>query len=192
MKVRRGLAAFAGVSSAVAVGMAANSGTPAHAVAPPADGVYVFNGPGVPATWTIGVICDQVNGSRYYKDYDNPEIMADFCFVNVVSQTAHAPITNQDKVQNYTGRARLTGLQWTFQVRKDQGVTCPGGGTAESVETYAFDNETLSGTHTILHDAVCGLQPDMKKEPFSLQLVAPPPVPIERYPLRCNEIAICF
>lgn len=192
MKLRRGLAAAAGVSVTAAVGIAVNSETPAHAVAPPADGTYVFNGSGVGSTWTIGTVCDQVNGSRYYKDYDNPEIMADFCFVNVVSATAHAPVTNADKVQNFSGRARLTGLLWTFQVKKDQGVACPGGGTAQSVETYAFDNETLAGTHTILHDAVCGLQPDMKKEPFALQLVGPGPSPIERYPLRCNDIAMCF
>lgn len=192
MKIRRGLAAGAGVALAVSTGFVLQSGDPAHAVAPPADGVYTFNGPGVPATWTIGVLCIQVNGSRYYKDYDNPDIMADFCALNVVSATPQAPITTQDKLQNFSGRARLTGGLWTFQVDKANGVSCPDGGTGPTQETYAFDNETMAGTHTILHGAVCGLQSDMKKEPFSLQLIGPPASPIERYPLRCNDIAMCF
>lgn len=193
MNIRRGLAAGAGIVTAVAAGIVVNSDDPAHAVAPPADGVYAFHGSGVPGvTWTIGVLCDQVNGSRYYKDYSNPDIMADFCALNVVSSTSGAPITTADKLQNFSGRARLTGGLWTFKVDKTDGVSCPGGGSGPTSETYAFDNETMAGTHTILHDAVCGLQPEMKKEGFSLQLVGPPPSPIERYPLLCNDIAMCF
>jgi hypothetical protein len=192
MNLRRWLAAGAGIFSAIAVGMALESGDPAGAVAPPADGNYSFNQAGVSGvTWTITTLCDQVNGSRYYKDYSNPTIMADFCALNVVSVTDEQ-ISHQDKVQNYSGRARLTGGLWTFQANVTDGVSCPGGGTAVSTETYAFDNETLAGTHTSLHGAVCGLQPSMSKQPFSLALVGPPPSPIERYPLRCNDIAICY
>jgi hypothetical protein len=192
MNPRRWLAAGAGISSAVAIGMALQSGDPARAVAPPADGNYTFNQAGVSGvTWTITTLCDQVNGSRYYKDYSNPTIMADFCALNVVSATDEQ-ISHQDKVQNFSGRARLTGGLWTFQANVADGVSCPGGGTAASTETYAFDNETLAGTHTSLHGAVCGLQPSMSKQPFSLALVGPPPSPIERYPLRCNDLAMCF
>jgi hypothetical protein len=72
------------------------------------------------------------------------------------------------------------------------GVSCPGGGTGPSTETYAFDDGSLAGTHTSLHGAVCGLQPSMTKQPFSLQLSGPPPSPVQRYPLRCNDIAICY
>ena len=193
MNIRRGLAAGAGIVSAVAVGIVWNSDDPVRAVAPPADGVYAFNGPGVPGvTWTIGVLCAQVSGSRYYQDYSNPDIMADFCALNVVSSTPGAPITTADKLQNFGGRARLTGGLWTFTVAKADGVSCPGGGTGPSTDTYAFDNETLAGTHTMVHGAVCGLQSEMRKEGFSLQLVGPPPSPIERYPLQCNDIAMCF
>ncbi|WP_407689429.1 hypothetical protein [Mycobacterium sp. HUMS_1102779] len=192
MKIRRGLAAGAGVFSVVAMGIALESGDPARAVAPPADGLYNFDQAGVSGvTWQVTALCDQVNGSRYYKDYSNPDIMADFCSLNVVSYT-NERITRADKLQNYSGRARLTSGLWTFEVGKADGVSCPGGGTGASSETFAFDNETMAGTHTTLHGAVCGLQPEMKKEPFSLHLTGPPPSPIQRYPLYCNDIAMCY
>ena len=193
MDIRRGLAAGAVISTAVAAAVVMESGEAAHAVAPPPDGTYTVNIAGAAgATWTITALCDQVNGSRYYKDYDNPDIMADFCALNVVSATPYAAITRDQQLQNFSGRARLSGGLWTFQVKKSEGVACPGGSYGESRDTYAFDNGTFAGTHTMLHDAVCGLQPDMKKEPFSLQLIGPPPSPIERYPLQCNDLAMCF
>ena len=192
MNLRRGLAAGAGIFSAVALGSALESGDPASAVAAPPDGNYSFNQAGVTGvTWTITTLCDQVNGSRYYKDYSNPDIMANFCALNIVSATGEQ-ISRQDKLHNYSGRARLVSQRWTFKVDVADGVACPGGGTAASTETYAFDDETLTGTHTTLHGAVCGLQSDMSKQPFSLALVGPPPSPINRYPLQCNDIGMCF
>lgn len=192
MNLRRGLAAGAGIVSTIAIGVALESSTPAHAVAPPADGNYSFNQAGVSGvTWQINALCDQVNGSRYYKDYDNPDIMANFCILNIASYTSEK-ISAADKLQNYAGRARLVSQRWTFQIDKPDGVSCPGGGTAASTETYAFDNETLAGTHTTLHGAECGLEPSMSKQSFSLVLAGPPPSPAERYPLRCNDIAMCF
>jgi hypothetical protein len=192
MNIRRGLAAGAGIVSAVALGITLESAGTAHAVAPPADGTYSYNQAGVSGvTWTVSALCDQVNGSRYYKDYDNPTIMADFCSLNVISTTPEE-ISRADRLQNFTGRARLVSGLWTFQENLADGISCPGGGTGPSTETFAFDNETLAGTHTTLHGAVCGLQSEMKKQPFSLALTGPPPSPIQRYPLRCNDIAICF
>ena len=192
MNLRRGLATGAGIVSAVAIGIVLNSGDRASAVGPPPDGNYTFNQAGVSGvTWTITALCDQVNGSRYYKDYSNPDIQADFCALNIVSATSEQ-ISRQDQLQNYGGRARLVSGLWTFQATLDGGVSCPGGGTAPSTETYAFDDGTLSGTHTSLHGAECGLQPAMSKQPFSLQLAGPPPSPIQRYPLQCNNVAICY
>jgi hypothetical protein len=192
VKIRRVLAAGAGVVSVVAIAIVLESEDPARAVAPPPDGTYVLNEAGASGvTWTVSALCDQVNGSRYYKDYSNPDIMADFCSLNIVSTTPEQ-IRSQDKLQNFSGRARLTGGLWGFKVEKPDGVSCPGGGTGPSTETYAFDNETFAGTHTILHGEVCGLPSDMKKQPFSLALVGPPPSPIERYPLQCNDLAMCF
>jgi hypothetical protein len=192
LNLRRGLATGAGIVSAVAIGIVLNSGDRASAVGPPPDGNYTFNQAGVSGvTWTITALCDQVNGSRYYKDYSNPDIQADFCALNIVSATSEQ-ISRQDQLQNYGGRARLVSGLWTFQATLDGGVSCPGGGTAPSTETYAFDDGTLSGTHTSLHGAECGLQPAMSKQPFSLQLAGPPPSPIQRYPLQCNNVAICY
>jgi hypothetical protein len=192
MKLRHGLAAGAGIFTAVALGIALQSGDPARAVGPPADGNYSFNQAGVSGvTWTVTTLCDQVNGSRYWADYSNPLIAANFCALNIVSATDEQ-ISRQDKLQNYSGRARLVSQRWTFKVDVADGVSCPGGGTAASTETYAFDDETLTGTHTSLHGPECGLEPAMSKQPFTLALVGPPPSPIQRYPLRCNDIAICY
>jgi hypothetical protein len=192
VKIRRALATGAGIFCAVAIGTALESGNPARAVGPPPDGKYTFNQAGVSGvTWTVTALCDQVNGSRYYKDYSNPDIQADFCALNIVSSTDEQ-ISRQDKLGNYSGRARLVSQRWTFKVDVADGVSCPGGGTGASTDTYAFDDETLTGTHTSLHGAVCGLQPAMSKQPFSLALAGPPPSPIQRYPLQCNDIAMCF
>src|ERR1700724_1011343 len=102
VKLRRGLAAAAGVFSAVAIGIALESGDPASAVAPPPDGNYSFNQAGVSGvTWAITTLCDQVNGSRYWADYSNPLIAANFCALHIVSAT-NEQISRQDKLQNYS------------------------------------------------------------------------------------------
>jgi hypothetical protein len=191
VNIRHGLAASAGVATAVALGIALTSAAPAHAVGPPPDGTYSFDSPGVSGvTWLVTALCDQVNGSRYYKDYSNPDIQADFCSLNIVS-TTDEKISHSDAVQNFSGRARLAGGLWTFQVGVPTGITCSDGSTGASTETYAFDDTTLAGTHTTLHGAVCGLQPEMKKQAFSLHPTGPPPFPIQRYPLQCNNVAFC-
>ncbi|CQD04338.1 hypothetical protein BN000_00797 [Mycobacterium europaeum] len=192
MKLRRGLAAGAGIFCAVATGIALESGDPARAVGPPPDGTYNFNEAGVSGvTWTISALCDQPSGTRNMNDYSDPIVFAMNCALNIVSSTAEK-ITPADKLQNFSGRARMSSMLWTFKVEKSDGVSCPGGGTAPSTDTYAFSDENMSGTHTTLHGAVCGLQPEMKKQPFSLQMTGPPPSPIERYPLYCNGIAMCY
>ncbi len=192
MKLRRGLAAGAGICSVVALGIALESGHPASAIGPPADGTYTFNEAGVSgATWTISALCVQPSGTRNMNDYSDPIVFAMNCALNIVSSTPER-ITAADKLQNFSGRARMSSMLWTFKVDKADGVSCPGGGTAPTTETYAFSDETMTGTHTTLHGPECGLQSDMKKQPFSLQMAGPPPSPVERYPLRCNEFAMCF
>jgi hypothetical protein len=192
MKLRHGLAAGAGIVSAVALGLAHESGDPAHAIGPPADGNYTLNEAGVSGvTWTITALCDQPSGTRNMNDYSDPIVFAMNCALNIVSTTPEQ-ITHADKLQNFSGRARMSSMLWTFKVDKAEGVSCPGGGTAPSTETYAFSDENMSGTHTIMHGSVCGMQPEIKKQPFSLQLAGPPPSPIQRYPLYCNAIAMCY
>jgi len=192
MKLRRGLAAGAGIFSAVAIGIALESGDPASAVGPPADGTYTLNEAGVSGvSWTISALCSQPSGTRNMDDYSDPIVFAMNCALNIVSSTPEQ-ISPADKLQNFSGRARMSSMLWTFKVDKADGVSCPGGGTAPTTETYAFSDETMSGTHTILHGPVCGMQSDMRKQPFSLALTGPPPSPVQRYPLRCNEFAMCF
>ena len=190
--IRRVLAASAGIFSAVAFGIALESGHPASALGPPPDGAYSFNQAGVSGViWTMTALCDQPSGTRNMNDYSDPIVFAFNCALNVVSSTLEQ-ISPVDKLQNFSGRARMSGMLWTFKVDKADGVSCPGGGTAPSIETYSFSDETMSGTHTILHGPVCGMQPEMKKQPFSLQMTGPPPSPIQRYPLYCNGIAMCY
>lgn len=192
MKLRRGLAAGAGIVAAVALGIALESGDPARAVGPPADGNYTFNEAGVSGvTWTITALCDQPSGTRNMNDYSDPIVFAMSCALNVVSSTAEK-ISAADKSQNFSSRARMSSMLWTFKVDNANGVSCPGGGTAPSTETYSFSDETLSGTHTSLHNAECGVESGMSKRPFSLQMAGPPPSPVQRYPLQCNLIAACW
>ncbi|MCV7427123.1 hypothetical protein [Mycobacterium montefiorense] len=192
MKIRRALAAGAGVFSAVAIGIALESDNPARALGPPPDGTYTYNEAGVSgASWTISALCDQPSGTRNMNDYSDPIVFAMQCALNIVSSTPEQ-ISAADKLQNFSGRARMSSMLWSFKVDKADGVSCPGGGTAPSTETFAFSDETMSGTHTTMHGAVCGMEPTMKKTPFSLQLAGPPPSPVQRYPLYCNGIAMCY
>ena len=187
MSISRGLTA-----AAVMALVALQTASPAKALGPPPDGIYSFSEAGVPpSTWKISALCNAPSRQRAIPDFTDPVIAADLCALNVSSTTPQAPISHQQKLANYTGRARLTSDLWTFQVPKADGVACPDGTTAASTETYAFDDVSLAGTHTSIHDEVCGLQPAMTKTPFTLAFQAPLPTPIERYPLDCNEIGQC-
>ncbi|HWS93968.1 MAG TPA: hypothetical protein VN306_16210, partial [Mycobacterium sp.] len=151
MKIRRALSAGAGILSAVALGVALESGDKASAVGVPADGNYAFDQAGVSGvTWQVTALCDQPSGTRNQADYSDPVTWAFQCALNIVSSTPEQ-ITAADKLQNFNARARLSSVLWTFKVDQAGGVSCPGGGTAPSTETYAFDDATLTGTHTTLH-----------------------------------------
>jgi hypothetical protein len=153
--------------------------------------MYSLSEAGVPATtWKITALCDAQSRQRAIPDFTDPVVAADLCALNVSSTTPRV-ISRQEKMANYVGRARLTSDLWTFQVPKPDGVACPDGSTAASTETYAFDDVSLAGTHTSIHADVCGLQPAMTRTPFTLAFQGPLPIPVERYPLDCNEIGQC-
>jgi hypothetical protein len=178
--------------AAITLGLTLRLPSPASAVAPPPDGTYLYNQSGVSGViWTISALCVQASGTRNQADYSDPVIQAEQCALNVVSTTP-SHISRQDKLQNYSGRARLASDLWTFTVDQSDGVLCADGSTAPSTETYAFDDGTLTGTHTSLHGFVCGLPSAMSKAPFTLKLTGPAPSPVERYPLYCNNIAMCY
>ncbi len=182
----RGLTAAA-VMALVALGTA----SPAKALGPPPDGMYSFSEPGVPsATWKISALCDAPSRQRAIPDFTDPLVWMNLCYVNVSSTTPRV-ISRQEKLANYVGRARVTNDLWTFQIPKPDGMMCPDGSTAATTETYAFSDESLTGTHTSIHGDVCGLQPAMTKTPFTLAFQGPLPNPVERYPLDCNQIGQC-
>jgi hypothetical protein len=142
------------------------------------------------AMWKVYALCDAPSRQRAIPDFTDPVIAADLCALNVSSTTARV-ISRPEKLANYIGRARLTSDRWTFQVGKEDGVSCPDGSAAPTTDTYAFDDVSLTGTHTSIHEAVCGLEPGMTKTPFTLAFQGPLPNPVERYPLDCNEIGQC-
>jgi hypothetical protein len=181
-----------GLTAAAAMALVAlGTSAPAQALGPPADGFYTFTEPGVPATtWKISALCDAPSRQRAIPDFTDPVIAADLCALNVSSTTARV-ISRPEKLANFVGRARLASDLWTFQVGKDNGVACPDGSTAQSTDTYAFDDGSLTGTHTSIHGDICGLPPAMTKTPFSLAFKGPLPNPVDRYPLNCNEIGQC-
>jgi hypothetical protein len=184
--ISRGLTAAAAMSL-VAVG----TSIPAQALGPPADGTYTFSEAGVPATtWKLVSLCDAPSRQRAIPDFTDPVIAADLCSVNVSSTTARV-ISRSEKLANFVGRARLASDRWTFQVDKSIGVSCPDGSTAATSDTYAFDDVSLTGTHTSIHGDTCGLQPAMTKTPFTLAFQGPLASPADRYPLNCNEIGQC-
>jgi hypothetical protein len=186
MIISRGLTAAA-VMTLAALGIA----SPAKALGPPPDGMYSFSEAGVPsATWKIYALCDAPSRQRAIPDFTDPLVAMNLCALNVTSTTPRV-ISRQEKLANYVGRARVTNDRWTFEVPKTDGVNCPDGTNAASNEIYAFDDVSLTGTHTSIHGDVCGLQPGMTKTPFTLAFQGPLPNPVERYPLDCNEIGQC-
>jgi hypothetical protein len=107
------------------------------------------------------------------------------CTLKVVSATdnkASFDLTNL----NWGGDARLTGGQWTLTTNKAEGLQCPDGTTTSTVDTYKFDDVSLTGTHTSLNNAVCGIPAGMRKSPFTLTYARPLPIPVDRYPLVCE------
>ena len=86
--------------------------------------------------------------------------------------------------------ARLTGGQWNLLTNKVDGFLCLDGSTAPTVDTYLFDDVTLTGTHTSLHNAVCGVPAGMTKTPFTLAFDTPLSIPVEQYPLVCEPAGL--
>ena len=69
------------------------------------------------------------------------------CTLKVVSATPGKDTFELNNL-NWGGDARLTGGMWTLTTNKADGFQCPDGSTAPTVDTYKFDDVTLTGTHT--------------------------------------------
>ena len=187
----RGLGAILCGVLFTAVGLAA----PASAILPPVDGYYTFNQDGLPqARWTMQSICIQPNGTRAQPDYTDQTIQTLGCDVIMGSDTPSLR-TREEHLVNFAGRAKLTSGLWTFQIVEGEGLACPDGSFAPTTDTYSFTAPdpngppNLTGTHTSIHGAVCGLQPAMTKTPFTLTFTdVLDPAVINRYPALCNYL----
>jgi hypothetical protein len=139
------------------VGLALGTAPPG-AAAEPMQGVYTYAQAGMPPlTWTIVPTCVRAG-----------------CVLHVTSP-------------EYAGDARPVSDLWTLVTTSLNGLKCPDGTAAPTMDTYTFDDATLAGTHTFTHDAVCGLQPDMTKEPFTLAFQSPLAMPVQLDPFSCDE-----
>jgi hypothetical protein len=88
------------------------------------------------------------------------------------------------------GDAILTGGVWQWTTPKKEGMHCPDGSWAPTVETMKFDDLTMTGTRNIAHTDVCGLQPGIISIPFTMSYKGPLPIPVERYPLYCEPAGL--
>ena len=91
----------------------------------------------------------------------------------------------------FTGDAKLVNDQWTMNVTVPDGLKCGDGSSAALSQVYKFDDATLTGTVTNIHAAVCGQQPSMTKDPFTLTYESPLTPPVELYPQQCPTFPNC-
>ena len=139
-------------------------------------------------------ICIQPKGTRAQPDYTDQTIQTLGCDVIIGSDTPSL-LTREEHLVNFAGRAKLTSDLWTFQITEDEGLACPDGSFAPTTDTYAFTAPdpdgppNVTGTHTSIHGAVCGLQPAMTKTPSTLTFTdVLDPAVISRYPALCKYL----
>ena len=88
------------------------------------------------------------------------------------------------------GDATLSGGVWQWTTPKHEGMQCPDGSWAPTVETLEFDDLTMTGTRSIKHTDVCGLAPGIINVPFTMSYKGPLPLPVEQYPLYCEPAGL--
>ena len=171
-------AAAAAMGVGVAMGVAVGAPPTAQA-ANVMEGVYNYMpADGQPGTWTIYPSCVPVVG-----DLREPLYLPVGCRLHVGPSNGLVG-----------GDARLTGGVWSFTTPVAKGMKCPDGTWAPTIETFKFDDVTMSGTRSVTHNAVCGLQPGIINTNFTLSFKEPLPIPVDRYPLYCEPGGLrrCF
>jgi hypothetical protein len=173
------------ITSALAV--AAAFATVAMGVASPAradqvmQGIYTYTQGDVVAEWTIYPSCVPTVG-----DLREELRLPVACRLHVASSS--------NDVQG--GDARPTGGKWTFDKRVPEGFTCSDGSIVPILETYEFDDVTMTGTRTVpVNDACDGEVPaHITTYPFTLAFKDPLPIPVQQYPLYCEPGGLkrCF
>ena len=103
------------------------------------EGIYTFNTEGSPpAEWTIYPLCTPTVG-----DLRVPLELPVACKLKVVSATP-GKYTFELNNLNWGGDAKLTDGQWALTTNKADGFQCADGSTAPTVDTYKFDDVTLT------------------------------------------------
>jgi hypothetical protein len=143
------------------------------------QGMYTYTQGDLVATWSIYPICVPTVGDLR----DNLELPV-ACTLHVAASTS----------QLQGGDARLTGGQWVYSQHTLDGFKCADGSTAAQQETYKFDDATMSGTRSVIHNDVCGVPAAITNYPFTLAYQSPLPMPVDRYPLYCEPGGLkrCF
>jgi hypothetical protein len=144
------------------------------------EGIYTYTQGDLVVEWTIYPICVPTVGDLR----DNLELPV-ACMLHV----APKPSTVL-----HPGAARLSGGLWSYSVTLLDGFKCPDGSTAPAIDMYKFDDITMSGTHSISHNDVCGVPAGIEAYPFTLAYKEPLPIPVDRYPLYCEPGGLkrCF
>ena len=92
------------------------------------------------------------------------------------------------------GDAVLTGGQWSFSSPQKEGMQCPDGSWAPTVETFKFDDVTIDGESHRLPRRRLRPAAGPVVSPFTLSFKEPLPIPVEQYPLYCEPGGLkrCF
>ncbi|ART69369.1 hypothetical protein BTO20_12930 [Mycobacterium dioxanotrophicus] len=163
-------AAATALASTLGIGLSLGFAGPAQAD-PVMQGVYTYTQDGLDAqNFTVYPSCVPVVG-----DLREPLELAVACRLHV----ATGP-------ELKGGDARLTGGLWTYSTTTAEGMQCPDGSWAPTTEVYKFDDVAMTGTRSVFHNAVCGLQPGEQSVPFRLAYKEPLPMPVKVYPLDCE------
>jgi hypothetical protein len=143
------------------------------------QGIYTYTQGDLVVQWTIYPICVPTVGDLR----DNLELPVG-CTLHVAASSTAV----------LGGDARLAGGQWMFTKNMLDGLKCDDGSTAAQQETYKFDDATMSGTRSVIHNDVCGLPASIANYPFTLAYKEPLPIPVDRYPLYCEPGGLkrCF
>jgi hypothetical protein len=139
----------------------------------PIAGIYTYKQAGIPQErWTVYPTCLPAG-----------------CILHISGEVPGKGMDSDSPP--YAGDARLVNGQWTLPISTPDGIKCPDGTTAASSNLYSFDDQTLTGTNTVIHGWVCGLKPTLTKVPFTLTYESPLPVPVELYPVGCPTWPHC-
>jgi hypothetical protein len=148
------------------------------------QGIYTYTQEGIiPTTWTIYPSCVPTVGDLR----DNLELP--------VACRLHVAATPSTQVSG--GDARLTGGRWQFTTNKLNAMACPDGVTkAPLLETYTFDDVTMTGTRSVSNNDVCNgaVLANIETYPFTLAYKEPLSIPNQQYPLYCEPGGLkrCF